>query len=194
MGAYPHVYMVASENGALPGGKAGGVGDVLRELPRALSAFDVPVTVICPSYGRLHHGDGMRHESRIVVPFGTTSLSVDCWRQFDEYGVSHLVLHHDGFDGDGRGTIYHDDGAARPFATDATRFALLSSAAATWLSHDVGDDAVVHLHDWHAAPVAVLRTFEPATASLGRLRTVFTLRSERNSSATTATGLANAFL
>ncbi|MGD8419718.1 MAG: glycogen/starch synthase, partial [Gammaproteobacteria bacterium] len=32
-----HVLMVAAENGALPGGKVGGIGDVLREVPAALA-------------------------------------------------------------------------------------------------------------------------------------------------------------
>ncbi len=175
MSAFPHVYMVASENGALPGGKAGGVGDVVRELPRALAARGVEVTVICPSYGRLHHTDGMRSESRITVPFGATTLSVECWQRTDDDGVTHVVLNHPGFDGDGKGTIYHDDGPLRPFATDATRFALLSAAATVWLLTHAEANAVVHLHDWHAATIAVLREYEPRASDLKRWRTVFSL-------------------
>ena len=175
MSRFPHVYMVASENGALPGGKAGGIGDVVRELPRALAANDVPVTVICPSYGRLHHCAGMRYDKRMVVPFGATSLSIECWQFQDDHGVTHLVLNHDGFDGDGRGGIYYDDGPTRPFATDATRFALLCAAAATWLPARGDDEAVLHLHDWHAAPLTVLREYEPGMAPLRRWRTAFTL-------------------
>ena len=34
--ATKHVLFIAAENGALPGGKVGGVGDVIRDLPRAL--------------------------------------------------------------------------------------------------------------------------------------------------------------
>ncbi|MEL6950619.1 MAG: glycogen/starch synthase [Pseudomonadota bacterium] len=175
MSEYPHVYMVASENGALPGGKAGGVGDVVRELPRALAARGVDLTVLCPSYGKLHHVDGMTFTTRMVVPFGATSLSVECWQHVDDHGVTHLVFDHDGFNGDGKGSIYHDDGPLRPFATDATRFALLCAAAATWLPANAADDAILHLHDWHAAPLAVLRAYEPALSALQQWRTVFTL-------------------
>ena len=45
------ILMVAAENGALPGGKVGGIGDVVREIPRALAARDCQVSVITPGYG-----------------------------------------------------------------------------------------------------------------------------------------------
>ena len=48
-----HVLMVAAENDALPGGKVGGIGDVIRELPAALSGLGCSVTVVTPAYGRL---------------------------------------------------------------------------------------------------------------------------------------------
>ena len=37
--SHPHIIMLASENDALRGGKVGGVGDVLRDLPRALASL-----------------------------------------------------------------------------------------------------------------------------------------------------------
>ncbi|MEL6216344.1 MAG: glycogen/starch synthase, partial [Pseudomonadota bacterium] len=58
MSIRPPVYMVAAENGALPGGKAGGVGDVLRDLPPAIAETGRPVTILMPSYNRLHRSDG----------------------------------------------------------------------------------------------------------------------------------------
>jgi glycogen synthase len=48
------IWLVAAENGALPGGKVGGVGDVVRDLPLALAASSEEVRVITPSYGMLH--------------------------------------------------------------------------------------------------------------------------------------------
>ena len=39
MNARKHIVMVASEDGALVGGKVGGVGDVVNHLPRALASL-----------------------------------------------------------------------------------------------------------------------------------------------------------
>ena len=35
-----HILMIAAENGALPGGKVGGIGDVVRDVPVALAQRD----------------------------------------------------------------------------------------------------------------------------------------------------------
>lgn len=167
--------MVASENGALPGGKAGGVGDVLRDLPRALAARGHRVTVITPAYGKLHLLPDMRPAGDITAPFAGMQLPVDVYSQQDGAGVRHVVFVHDQFDPDQSGSIYHDDGADRPFATDATKFALLSSAAAIWLLQHAADDAIIHLNDWHAAMVLVLRALDPTFAALSEYRMVLTL-------------------
>ncbi|MDX1657064.1 MAG: glycogen/starch synthase, partial [Candidatus Competibacteraceae bacterium] len=47
----PHILMVTAENDALPGGKVGGIGDVVRDVPPALAAQGCRVTVITPAYG-----------------------------------------------------------------------------------------------------------------------------------------------
>ena len=52
------VLFLASENGALPGGKVGGVGDVVRDLPKALASEGWDVRVATPSYGVLHQLTG----------------------------------------------------------------------------------------------------------------------------------------
>src|SRR5665811_1409820 len=46
---------VASENDAIPHCKAGGMGDVVRDVPRQISERGDKVHVIVPSYSRLHH-------------------------------------------------------------------------------------------------------------------------------------------
>ena len=44
---------VAAENDALPACKAGGMGDVVRDVPRQIASRGDRVHVITPSYGRL---------------------------------------------------------------------------------------------------------------------------------------------
>jgi len=46
-----HILIIAAENDALPGGKVGGIGDVVRDLPRALVKRGCTVSVLTPAYG-----------------------------------------------------------------------------------------------------------------------------------------------
>lgn len=54
------ILMVAAENGALPGGKVGGMGDVLRDIPPALADLGHEVDVILPGYGKFSVLPGAR--------------------------------------------------------------------------------------------------------------------------------------
>jgi starch synthase len=174
-----HVLMVAAENDALPGGKVGGIGDVLRDLPPALAALECAVTVISPAYGRLDDLPNARRLKVLNVAFGGDTCKVELF-EVDNGGadprVRQLVLEHAAFSPCGRGVIYCDDGPERPFATDASKFALFSAAVAQALIQDsLGKIDVVHLHDWHAAILLVLRRCHPAYRKLRALRCVYTL-------------------
>jgi len=59
------VLFVAAENAALPGGKVGGIGDVVRDLPVALAAAGWHVTVLTPAYGQLHTLPGASAGDRV---------------------------------------------------------------------------------------------------------------------------------
>ncbi len=64
-----HILFVAAENGALDGGKVGGIGDVIRHLPPALADHNCRVTVVTPSHGFLHRQSGAVkvHRSQLFV-------------------------------------------------------------------------------------------------------------------------------
>ncbi|HUU74164.1 MAG TPA: glycogen/starch synthase [Burkholderiales bacterium] len=174
-----HVLMVAAENDALPGGKVGGIGDVIRELPAALAELGCSVTVISPAYGRLEDLAEPRRMTKLDVTFRGAHTSVDLF----EVGaknpvpkVRHLVLDHAAFSPCGRGVIYCDDPADRPFATDASKFALFSAAVGRAVTQGcLGDVDVLHLHDWHAATLLLLRRYDPAFRKLRKIRCVYTL-------------------
>ena len=171
--------MVAAENDTLPGGKVGGIGDVLRDLPPALAALECAVSVITPAYGRLDDLSEAHRLAELDVAFRGESYQVELFEvnagEADPR-VRQLVLEHAAFSPCGRGVIYCDDPPERPFATDASKFALFAAAVAEALIQGcLGNIDVVHLHDWHAALFLVLRRYHPAYRKLRALRCVYTL-------------------
>ena len=167
--------MAAAENGALPRGKVGGVADVVRDLPPALAEAGWQSTVLTPEYGLFADMDGAIRIEDIQVPFGGDVLTVGVYAlPATSEQVRHIAFAHERFTPQGPG-IYCDDGSERPFATDATKFALFSAAAATWVRDLPTAPDVVHLHDWHAALYCLLRRHDPAYASLRDIRTVYTI-------------------
>ena len=63
------IWLAAAENGALPRGKVGGVGDVIHELPLALAGIGLQASVITPSYGMFHELPGAELYCEITVRF-----------------------------------------------------------------------------------------------------------------------------
>ncbi|MBZ0272371.1 glycogen/starch synthase [bacterium] len=172
-----HVLMVASENGALRGGSVGGIADVIRDLPGALVEEGLKVTVITPAYGYLHADNEVMGVYQVNFPFASRVESADVFRvrpTREVEGVQHLVVENIWIRGN---PIYVHD-PWEPFSTDAAKFAMFSAAVASLVAsaHEtVRDVDVIHLHDWHAAFVALLRELDPQYADLQRLRTVFTI-------------------
>jgi starch synthase len=174
-----NILMVAAENGALPGGKVGGMGDVLRDVPRALAALGHRVTVLTPAYGAFHEAPKVRSRGTLTVDFrrGREEVALHTLPAAGpQRRVQTFLVEHPLFATCGRGRIYCDDPPDEPFASDSAKFALFSAAAATGLRDGwFGEQHVVHLHDWHTATVAVLARLHPAFAALRRCHLVFSI-------------------
>jgi starch synthase len=170
------VLFVAAENGALRGGKVGGVADVVRDLPAALGNHGWNATVVTPAYGSLHQLPGAEKVSTVGVEFAGATESVDIWQVPGQFAnVRNLVLDHPLFAANGPGQIYFSDAPERPYATDANKFAFLCAAVADWLLEAESLPDAIHLHDWHAAFFCLLRDFSPRHEKLRAVRTVFTI-------------------
>ena len=168
--------MVAAENGALPGGKVGGVGDVIRDLPIALAERGWQPTVLTPAYGMFNKLPGAVSVASLPLRFAGAGQIATLWRiPSGNSSVEHLAIEHPALSPDGPGRIYCHDPADRPFATDAGKFAFFCAALATWLRQVENRYDVVHLHDWHAGFYLLLRQYDPDCQSLRALRTVFTI-------------------
>jgi len=173
-----HVCLIAAENDALPDAKVGGIADVLRDVPAALSRAGVRVTVVLPSYGHLHRRPEVTVLGTLSVRFAQGHRRIEAFTLPDPTApdVRLVILHDAEFAPCGEGRIYCDDPADAPFATDASKYALFGAAAAELLGSEllVRQD-VLHLHDWHSAFVAILRAFDPQHARLRDARLIFTI-------------------
>ncbi len=173
-----HILMIAAENGTLPGGKVGGIGDVVREVPVALAQRNCTVSVVTPAYGIFGELPGATELQILKVRFGGRIESLKVY-QLDGFGadmVRHYVLEHPLFSSCGKGRIYCDDPPSQPFKTDAGKFALFCAAVAVAINKGLfGDLDVLHLHDWHAALILILRRYDPSYRSLQALRCVYSI-------------------
>jgi starch synthase len=171
--------MIAAENDALPGGKVGGIGDVVRDLPRTLAKRDCTVSVLTPAYGAFHELPGSEKITDIKVNFGGATQTLELYRVVARTklaNVHHYVIEHPFFSPCGKGHIYCDDPAGRPFATDASKFALFCQAAASAIVKSAFTKVdVIHLHDWHAAFLLILRRYDPAYKALKPIRCAYTI-------------------
>ena len=169
-----HVVMIASENDALHGGKVGGIGDVIRDLPAALAKCGWRITVIIPSYGLLHTNNPSKSCSEVRFPFRGTTQKAELWEATPKQPceqVRHLVVEHPSIRGN---PIYVNDPPQSPFMHDATKYAMFCSAVGQFLLNEQSP-FLLHLHDWHAATILMLRELHPAFSHLNSIRTVFTI-------------------
>lgn len=173
------ILMVAAENGALPGGKVGGIGDVVFGMPRALASANQQIEVVTPGYGAFSRLPGAELVSQFKVTFRGTDQRVGLYKiplKNNHKNITQWVIEHPLFASGGTGKIYCDDPDYRPFATDASKFALFGAAVAQAIVDNLfGPINVIHLHDWHAALVSVLREYVPAFKALKSISMVYTI-------------------
>lgn len=165
--------MVAAENDALPNAKVGGVADVVRDAPKALAAQGVNVDVIIPDYGfeylqRDYIGD-------VTVIFRAQPQVLSLFKLCDDNThINQFVISHPLFSQSG--SVYCNDEPGRPFATDATKYALFNAAVCEALLQGlIKQPNALHLHDWHSACVAVLLKFDKRYRDLANIHIAYTV-------------------
>jgi len=168
---------VAAENDGIPRCKAGGMGDVVRDVPRQIAARGDQAHVITPSYSRLHIADsnkiadvnfvfrGVPHNAEIYEVPGKKDIS----------GVKHYVLHHPDIKAGDIAHIYFND-PDQPFFTDANVFSLFCTGVAAAIRENVfGKIDIIHLHDWHTSMLLFLREFNPRFKKLKEIRFIYSI-------------------
>jgi starch synthase len=182
------VLLVAAENDALHGAKVGGMADVIRDLPPALGQCSVIADVAMPNYGFLSQQYCAAHMADVEVDFAGERHVVSVYRmprpqnkdemvdigEQDNTGAQIYLFDHPLFNHQGQ--VYCNGSADRPFAEDATKFALFSLSVATCLVNRLLPRFdVLHLHDWHTAMVAMLRGCVAEFSALQAMPCVFTI-------------------
>lgn len=171
-----NILMVAAENGTLPGGKVGGIGDVVRDLPPALAATGASVQVVMPGYQAFSKLEQVELVGHLDVPFGGKVETVTLAKIDTGNGVDLWIIDSPLLAPQGVGRVYCHDPDSQPFATDATKFALFSAAVCELLLHrHFGVLDFVHLHDWHAAFVAMLLRYHSRYQAERTQRLVYTI-------------------
>jgi|GEM_PF-70124 len=169
-------------------GGDGGVGDVIRDVPIALAQQGDQVSVITPGYQSLAKRNTSALLGAVDVSFCGQTETVAIFRVEQNVPttgkgarkkalgtVNHYILEHPVFASCGEGAIYCNDQSG-PFATDAHKFALFCVAVCQGLIEARFDKVdVLHLHDWHASLVALLRRYMPAYKQLRELPTIYTI-------------------
>jgi len=170
------VWLVAAENGALPGGKVGGVGDVIHDLPVALADSGLTVRVILPSYGIFHELPGAVLCRTVTADFAGQQNTADVYQvPAGDARVEQYVIEHPLLSPQGPGKIYISDEEGEPFAIDAAKFAFFNALIAAWVNDSSVVPDVLHLHDWHMGLIPALREFDSPDTPLKKTRIVFTI-------------------
>ena len=167
---------LAAENDAILNCKAGGMADVVRDVPRQIAKKGDTVSVITPSYNRLHQGGVLKSGVSFLFRNHTITASVYEVAPKKEYdGIKHYVIHHPEIIEGNIAHIYNHD-EKEPFFNDANKFAIFCTAAASAISKGVfGIVGIVHLHDWHTALLLFLAKFDAQYTSLKSIRFVFSI-------------------
>ncbi|WP_285162660.1 glycogen synthase [Shewanella goraebulensis] len=187
------VLMIAAENDAIKGAKVGGMADVIRDLPPALAKVDVYVDVAMPNYGFIAKDNNADFIAKVVVKFGANLETIDVYKIPAPYLTAsdsqaknsqaqngqltssvYLFDHH--FFNSPDNQVYTEGCADRPFAEDATKFALFNLAVAqAYVDGVIKPVDTLHMHDWHAGMLVMLRAFAPEYAALKGIPCVFSI-------------------
>jgi starch synthase len=151
------VAMISAE--CEPWAKTGGLADVVDALARALGrvdgAFDGPIEVFLPRYRDVLLPPTVRPGTVVSVPdpVARTAVTDVTIIEIEADGYTlRLVDHPPAFDRDG----YYGDWRG-DHADNAWRFGLFCRAALETLRADGRPVDIIHAHDWHASPAAILR-------------------------------------
>lgn len=152
-----------------PFSKAGGLGDMVASLTKALAALGHEVRVFTPKYGNIKPGTNWaQHPTPVWVDLGHLTPHPQCrvWKvPFD--GALALFLEYD--EHFGSSVIYDDH------ADNGRRFGFFTRAAIDYCEQDNWIPDIVHCHDWTTGLAPVFLNTRDYAKPIGRAATVMTV-------------------
>lgn len=172
------VLFVAAE--MTPLAKTGGLGDVIGALPKALKLYTESVTVALPFHSviprnQLHN---LKKIDTVIVQVAGSATPVSVWQATS--GQINLLLFKQ-TDFLSRGAIYDGQSVFNPLTGklavknnvgQGLRYLFFSYAVAAYLENHARRYTIVHVHDFHIAPLIALIHHNPA---LKHLKTILTI-------------------
>lgn len=165
---------VASENDAIQNCKVGGVGDVIRDVPRQISVRGDKVNVVVPSYSRLHQNGILKAKLNLHLrEVNYVAYLYEVPAKEDHENISHFVIHHPEIEAGNIGGIYHND-PDEPFYTDVVKYIIFCTAVAEAMKQGhFGKLDIVHLHDWHSSLLLFLKDYHPEYKEISQSRFIY---------------------
>ncbi|GHF95108.1 glycogen synthase [Thalassotalea marina] len=172
------ILMVAAENAAIKGAKVGGIADVIRDVPIALSELGHQIEVVIPSHNNYqqHYPSALIGEVKVYFKAWHETLYLyEVYQLRAEQVERQFVLSHASFSAN-NGNVYCYDDPYGAFASDANKFALFNLGVAQCIKDGLlTRPDVLHLHDWHAAFLPVLVNYHHDYQCLKDVWRVFTI-------------------
>lgn len=167
---------ISAENDGIPFCKAGGMGDVVRDVPRQLAENNDVVNIITPAYGRLHYSGKLvkeiAFEYRGIVQYANI---YEVPGKKENKNIKHYVLEHPEIKSGDISHIYFND-PDQPFYTDACMFSLFCTAVAQAICEGFFEKLnTIHLHDWHTSLMLFLKAYHPSFKKLNQFRFVYSI-------------------
>ena len=152
--------------------KAGGLGDVVGALPRALRELGHDARIVIPRYDAIPSEGLTRHPNPVAVPLGGgNAWSAVLETRLPGSDVPVYLLDHERLFG--RGYLYDPPGS---FAADnLVRYAYLCRGALQLCRHLQWIPDVFHVHDWPTALLPIYLNTIEANGPLATAATVLTI-------------------
>ena len=155
-----------------PFSKVGGLGDVAASLPQRLRDIGHDVRVVTPCHRTAMPAFEASEERRkYVVPLPGGDREIEIATAAGTGGVPVDLIHN---------AHYFDRNAVYGESDDLLRYQFFCRAVIEMLKHDEWVPDVLHLNDWHAAPLAfALRNLSWGNPRLRGVASVFTIHNLR---------------